>query len=149
MRLVTQTETPLQVQATPMVQQPVWHRLPHCWALSELGNHRRKRLLHLSMIPVVSRVFDHLLDNLPQLVLPSPLDIQLTTTLDRLQRDLDKLLTFKELIPYHLVLRQVAHLSGARIHVSTINFNLTLTHSFQLRPLLRALLKMFRDRCEC
>lgn len=97
-----------------MVQRPAWHHLLRHWVPSEPGNHQRKRFLHQLTIPIVSRVLDHLLDNHPQPVLPPSLDIQpMTIPEDRLWKDLDKLLIFKELIPRHLVLRRVTHLSGA------------------------------------
>lgn len=88
------------------------------------------------MIHSVNQVLDHLLHTLP-----SPLNIP--TLEDCPWKDLDKPLILRE-----LMLRQLAHLLGIQTDVSTINFNMSLTHSFQPRLLHRVLLRMFPDHCE-
>ena len=147
--LVMPTGMPQQVQATSMVQQLVWHQVFRYRMPSELGNHPRERLLDQLMIPLVRQVFDHLRHPLPRSVTPSLLNIPLMSTQEgRQQKNLDKLLIIRELIPHHLALDRVAHLSGTQMLVITIDFNLTSTHSLQLRPLLRPLFGMFLGRCE-
>lgn len=127
-----------------MVQQLVWHQVLRYWMPGELGNHPRERLLDQLMIPSIRQVFDHLRHHLPQSVFPSLLNIHVMSTQEgRQQKDLDKPLVIKDRIPHHLALDRIAQML-----VITIDFNLTSTHSLQLRPLPRPLFGMFLGRCE-
>ena len=100
------------------------------------------------MGPSDRQVIGHL-PNLPRSALLSLLNIPLTSILEgHPWKDLNKPLIIKELILHHLVLGEVVHLSGTQIHVGTIDFNPTLTHSFQLHPLPRVLLRTLLGRCE-